>query len=71
MRSLKRSIRKNQRAGSRVSKGMNLRRKSVRKSRSKSLRKNRTRKSKGILAQIGGFVRDLTVAPSGGFRVQL
>lgn len=69
MGSLKRSNRKNQRAGRRISKRMNLRKKSIRNKRSKSLKKNRTRKSKGIMAQIGGFVRDLTIAPSGGFRV--
>ena len=66
MRSYRKSYRKNQRAGRRVSKRVN-RSKSVRKSR-KSLR-TRSRKSKGIMAQIGGFLRDLSIAPSGGFRV--
>tara|TARA_Y100001970_G_C14007044_1_gene736413 strand:- start:349 stop:543 length:195 start_codon:yes stop_codon:yes gene_type:complete len=59
MKSYRRSVRRNQRAGRRVSKRMN-RNKSVRKLRTRS------RKSKGIMAQIGGFLRDLS--PGSGFR---
>tara|TARA_B100000963_G_C22363002_1_gene552462 strand:+ start:202 stop:417 length:216 start_codon:yes stop_codon:yes gene_type:complete len=67
MKSYKKSVRRNQKAGSRrLSKNVK-RSKSMRKSR-KSIR-TKSRKSKGIIAQIGGFLRDLSVAPSGGFRV--
>ena len=60
MKSYRKSVRRNQKAGSRrLSKNVK-RSKSMRKSR-KSIR-TRSRKSKGIIAQIGGFLRDLSIA---------
>ena len=63
MRSYKKSVRRNQRAGNRISKRSNRRRSSR-----KTVRRNRSKKSKSIMQQIGGFLRDLSIAPNGGFR---
>jgi hypothetical protein len=59
------SVRRRQKGGSkRLSKSRKSFRRTSRKSSKKSLRKSRQslRKSKSIMEQIGGFVRDLSVS---------